>query len=125
MIEFSHVYKTYPGPVHALKNIDLRIGKGEFVFLTGPSGAGKTSLFKLISAFDVPTSGQIQVAGHFLNELKVSQLPYFRRLKDHTVFENVALPLEVLGERSAFIKLRVEEILEQVGLQEKRDQLPD
>jgi cell division transport system ATP-binding protein len=53
MIEFSHVYKTYPGPVHALKNIDLKIDKGEFAFLTGPSGAGKTTLFKMISAYDV------------------------------------------------------------------------
>ena len=69
MIEFSHVYKTYPGPVHALKNVDLRIDKGEFVFLTGPSGAGKTTLFKMISAYDVATSGDVKVAGHQLISL--------------------------------------------------------
>jgi cell division transport system ATP-binding protein len=54
MIEFNHVYKTYPGPVHALKNIDFKVEKGEFVFVTGPSGAGKTTLFRMLSAFDRP-----------------------------------------------------------------------
>jgi cell division transport system ATP-binding protein len=136
MIDFSHVYKVYPGPIHALKNIDLHIEKGEFVFLTGPSGAGKTSLFKLISAYDVPTSGQLNVAGLSLTEMKSRQLPLFRRrigmvfqdfklLKDRTVFENVALPLQILGESSSKIKSKVENILEQVGLSDKADQLPD
>ena len=55
MIKFSQVYKTYPGPVHALKNVELGIDKGEFVFLAGPSGAGKTTLFKMLSAFDKPS----------------------------------------------------------------------
>lgn len=136
MIDFSHVYKVYPGPIHALKNIDLQIAKGEFVFLTGPSGAGKTSLFKLISAYDVPSSGQLQVAGLSLNNLKASQLPAFRRkigmvfqdfklLKDRTVFENIALPLQIRGDRPQNIRSRVEAILEQVGLTDKADQMPD
>jgi cell division transport system ATP-binding protein len=136
MIDFSHVYKTYPGPVHALKNIELQIEKGEFVFLTGPSGAGKTSLFKLISAFDLPSSGQLQVAGLNLNQLKTKDLPLFRRrigvvfqdfklLKDRTVLENVGLPLQVRGDRPANIRKRVQEVLEQVGLSHKTDQFPE
>ncbi len=136
MIEFSHVYKTYPGPVHALKNVDLRIDKGEFVFLTGPSGAGKTTLFKMISAFDKPSSGVVKVADYEINGLKESNLPLFRRkigvifqdfklLKDRTIYENVALPLQIRGERPQQMQRRVYEILEQVGLAHKHDQLPD
>lgn len=136
MIEFSHVYKTYPGPIHALKNIELKIGKGEFVFLTGPSGAGKTTLFKMISAFDKPTSGEVKVADFALNKIGENQIPFFRRrigvvfqdfklLKDRTIFENVALPLQVRGEKSANTQRRVYEVLEQVGLAHKHDQFPD
>lgn len=136
MIEFSHVYKTYPGPVHALKNVDLRIDKGEFVFLTGPSGAGKTTLFKMISAYDVATSGDVKVAGHDLVSIKEGQIPLFRRkigvvfqdfklLKDKTIFENVALPLVVRGDKTPAITRRVSEVLEQVGLVHKHDQYPD
>lgn len=136
MIEFSHVYKTYPGPVHALKNVDLHIGKGEFVFLTGPSGAGKTTLFKMISAYDVASSGDVKVAGHDLLSIKDSQIPFFRRkigvifqdfklLKDRTVFENVALPLQIRGDKPLSIQRRVQEALEQVGLTHKYDQYPE
>ncbi|HWU42042.1 MAG TPA: ATP-binding cassette domain-containing protein, partial [Bdellovibrio sp.] len=136
MIEFSHVYKTYPGPVHALKNIDLTIDKGEFVFLTGPSGAGKTTLFKMISAYDAATSGGLKVAGYDLSEIKNNQVPFFRRkigvifqdfklLKDRTIFENVALPLQIRGDKQLAIQRRVYEVLEQVGLAHKHDQYPE
>ncbi len=136
MIEFSHVYKTYPGPVHALKNVDLRIDKGEFVFLTGPSGAGKTTLFKMMSAFDKITSGGIRVAGFDLTKISDKEVAFFRRrigvvfqdfklLKDRTIFENVAMPLQVRGDRPAQIQKRVSDILEQVGLSHKSDQLPE
>ena len=136
MIEFSHVYKTYPGPIHALKNIDLKIDKGEFVFLTGPSGAGKSTLFKMISAFDTATSGTVNVAGYALNTIPAKQIPFFRRkigvvfqdfklLKNKTIFENVAMPLQVRGERQPTIQRRVHEVLEQVGLAHKHDQFPD
>lgn len=136
MIEFSHVYKTYTGPVHALKNIDLRIESGEFVFLTGPSGAGKTTLFRMISAFDVVTSGRLHVAGQDLSRLSAAEIAAFRRrigvvfqdfklLKNLTVFENVALPLKIRGDRENQIRRRVAEILEQVGLASKHDQYPD
>ncbi|MEZ0392670.1 MAG: cell division ATP-binding protein FtsE [Pseudobdellovibrionaceae bacterium] len=136
MIEFSHVYKTYPGPVHALKNIDLTVDKGEFVFLTGPSGAGKTTLFKMMSAFDKITSGQIKVAGFDLSKISAKEVPFFRRrigvvfqdfklLKDRTLFENIALPLSVRGDRQHQIQKRVSDILEQVGLSHKAHQLPE
>ncbi len=135
MIELSHLYKTYTGPVHALKNVSLKIEKGEFVFLTGPSGAGKTTLFRMISAFDLPTSGDIRVAGYGLKEMPSSQVPLLRRkigvvfqdfklLKNRSVFENVSLPLEVLGESQGFIKKRVFEMLDQVGLGSKVYSLP-
>ncbi|MBS1968927.1 MAG: cell division ATP-binding protein FtsE [Bdellovibrionales bacterium] len=136
MIEFSHVYKTYPGPIHALKNIDLQIGKGEFVFLTGPSGAGKTSLFKMISAFDTATSGLVTVSGYNISQLSETKVAEYRRrigvvfqdfrlLKDRTIFENVALPLQIRGDRPASIQKRVQEVLEQVGLTHKYDQFPE
>jgi len=136
MIQFSHVYKTYPGDIHALKNVDLMIEKGEFVFLTGPSGAGKTTLFRMLSAFDKVTSGQVQVAGFDLTKISASEIPLFRRrigvvfqdfrlLKDHTLFENVALPLQIRGERTTVTDKKVRDILEQVGLSHKSDQYPE
>jgi cell division transport system ATP-binding protein len=136
MIQFTHVYKTYPGPVHALRDINLEIQKGEFIFLTGPSGAGKTTLFRMISGYDRPSSGDVHVAGYDLTQVKADEIAFLRRkigvvfqdfrlLKARTVFENVALPLEIRGEKSSYIYRRVEDILEQVGLIYKRDQLPE
>lgn len=136
MIEFNHVYKTYPGPVHALKNIDFKVDKGEFVFVTGPSGAGKTTLFRMLSAFDRPSSGRIKVGGFDVSNLNRSSLPQFRShigvvfqdfrlLKNRTVFDNVALPLNVRGEKPSYVSKRVEEVLAQVGLSQKFDQIPE
>jgi cell division transport system ATP-binding protein len=136
MIEFNHVYKTYPGPVHALKNIDLKIDKGEFVFMTGPSGAGKTTLFRMLSAFDQATSGQVNVCGYNLGKITANEVPYFRRrigvifqdfrlLKDKTLFENVAMPLIIRGDRLNNISKRVYDVLEQVGLAHRAGQRPE
>ena len=136
MIELSHAYKVYPGPVHALNDVSLKIEKGEFVYLTGPSGAGKTTLFRLMSAYDRASSGQISILGYNLNAIQGNQVAFFRRhigviyqdfrlIKSKSVFENVALPLVVRNERTKFIESRVSEMLDHVGLSLKKNDLPD
>lgn len=136
MIEFHHVYKTYPGPQLALNNINLTINKGEFVFLIGPSGAGKTTLFRLLSAYDLPSSGELRVAGCLMSQLRSREISYFRRkigvvyqdfrlLKRRTIFENVALPLEIRGDRSTLIERKVRELLDNVGLSHKSSHFPE
>lgn len=135
MIEFTHTYKVYSGSVYALKDINLSIEKGEFVFLTGPSGAGKTTLFRLLSAYDKSSSGEVKVLNYNLTKINAEQVPYFRRhlgvvyqdfrlLKNKSIFENVALPLEIRGERERQIRTRTEEVLDQVGLLHKKNDLP-
>lgn len=136
MIHLSHIYKTYNGPIHALRDINFEIDKGEFVFLTGPSGAGKTTLFRLISAFDRPTSGQITVGDYSLSQLSSNEIPHFRRkigvvfqdfklLKNKTIFDNVALPLVVRGENSTAINKKVKETLNLLGIENKANQYPE
>lgn len=136
MIHFHHVYKTYAGPIHALKNVTIDIQKGDFVFITGPSGAGKTTLFKLLAAYDKPTSGKIQVADYRLDEITAKEVPFFRRkigvvfqdfklLKDYTLLENVELPLKILGMNPSESKKRVLDILDLVGLKDRHDYFPE
>lgn len=136
MIQFSHVYKTYPGPIHALSNLDFKVEKGESVFFTGPSGAGKTTLFRLVSGFDRCSSGKVSVAGFDVEKLQENDVPNFRRnigvvfqdfrlLKDRTVFENVALPLEIRNQKPSLIRQKVNELLNTVSLTFKRDQYPE
>ncbi len=130
MIKLSHVYKLYSQSVQALSDVTLNIEKGEFVYLTGPSGAGKTTLFKLITCYDQPTSGSIDVAGYDLSTVTAGEVPYVRRkigvvfqdfklLKNRTVLENVALPLEVLKMKKSEILARAHAMLDQVGLKYK------
>lgn len=136
MIDLQHAYKIYPGPVRALNDVNLRVKKGEFVFLTGPSGAGKTTLFRIMSAFDKPTSGRVKILDFDLSKITAEQIPKFRRhigvvyqdfrlLRRKTIFENVALPLEVRRERDKYIRTRTEEILNQVGLLHRKNDFPD
>ncbi len=136
MIEIRHAYKTYGGRTHALRDVNLSIEKGEFVFLVGPSGAGKTTLFKLLSAYDKASSGAVDVLGFSLQNLSKEKVPYFRRhigviyqdfrlLRHKTVFENVALPLEIRQEKARVIQARVQDLLDQVGLAHKSTDLPE
>ena len=135
MISFKHVYKTYPGPNHALKDVTINVERGDFIFLTGPSGAGKTTFFKLLSGFDKPTSGEISVLGDNLNELTNSSIPNFRKkigviyqdfklINDKTVTENISLPLKVKGVSAKQIESRAKAVLEQVALAHKAKAFP-
>lgn len=136
MIELKHVYKTYQADRHTLRDLSLNITKGEFVFLLGPSGAGKTTLFKTISAFEKISSGAISVLGYNLAQLKLSQVPFFRRkigfvfqnyklLRNRSVRENIELPLSILNETVKKKRLKSEELIEKLGLKDLEDQFPD
>ncbi len=124
------VEKVYPGHSPALRGIDLEVAKGEFVFLTGPSGSGKSTLLKLLFCAERPTKGSIIVDDMDLSTLSPSQVPFLRRkvgvifqdfklLGNYTVFDNVALSLEVLGLKREQLERRVKQVIEGVGLKEK------
>ncbi|MDO9574889.1 MAG: cell division ATP-binding protein FtsE [Candidatus Contubernalis sp.] len=130
MINLTNVTKRYPNGVEALKNISLSIENGEFVFFVGPSGAGKTTILKLLYREILPTEGTIKVLGRDVVKLKKRQVPFFRRnmglvfqdyrlLSDRTVYENVAFALRVIETPGKEIKKRVFESLALVGLSEK------
>ena len=134
MIKIFHVAKNF-GPNIALHNIDLRIRKGEFVFITGPSGAGKTTLLRLIFGAEKPTKGQILINGINLNRISGLKLDLLRRkigfvfqdfklLHRKTVSQNVALALEVTGERQTIIRKKTHQILRAVGLSKKEQTQP-
>lgn len=131
MIQFHNVFLAYQKDATALQNISFSVAKGEFVFLTGPSGAGKTSLLRLIYGALAPSRGQVLIDGQNVSRLTPSQLPFLRRsigvvfqdfklLQNRTVFENVAITLEVQGGGSpADIGKRVMHILRQMGMESK------
>lgn len=136
MIEFKHVYKAYTTNTPCLRDISFRINQGDFVFLTGASGAGKTTLFKLISAYEKSTNGEISVLGHNLKNLKPGQIPFLRRkigfvlqnyklLKNKSVYENIELPLVIQNSDKTGREEKVTALLEQVGLSHVKDQYPD
>lgn len=130
MIQFEGVSKRYPGGHEALTNLSFFLADGEFAFLTGHSGAGKSTLLKLIMLMERPTQGQVLINSKNLNRLHTSQVPYYRRrvgvvfqnhhlLFDRPVFDNVALPLEVMGYSGSDIPRRVRAALDKVGLLRK------
>lgn len=135
MIRFDSVSKRYASGFEALTRVDFEIDRGEMVFLTGHSGAGKSTLMKLIMVMERPTQGQVFVDGRNLNRLSSSQIPHYRRnvgvvfqnhqlLFDRSVFENVALPLQIAGSSPAEIGRRVRAALDKVGLLDKEHQNP-
>ncbi|MFC2992207.1 MULTISPECIES: cell division ATP-binding protein FtsE [Halomonas] len=135
MIVFEHVGKRYGGRFEALANLDFRVRRGEMVFLTGHSGAGKSSLLRLVMRLERPSRGRILVAGHDIDRLHVSQVPYYRRqigvvfqdhqlLHDRSIFHNVALPLEIQGVEPRESGRRVRAALDKVGLLHREKALP-
>ncbi|MBT6320285.1 MAG: cell division ATP-binding protein FtsE [Porticoccaceae bacterium] len=135
MICFDNLSKRYPSGFEALKNVSFEMDAGEMAFLTGHSGAGKSTLLKMLMLMERPTSGNLLINGKNLNRLSNSQIPIYRRqvgvvfqnhqlLLDRTVFDNVALPLQVSGYPSSEIGRRVRAALDGVGLLEKEQQKP-
>jgi len=135
MIEFRNVSKVYATGTHALNKASLTIDKGEFVFIVGSSGAGKSTFLKLIMREEVPTSGSIIVNGMQLDKMKRRHIPKLRRsmgivfqdfrlIDKMTVYENVAFAMRAVGARPAAIRKRVPYILELVGLEGKKNRYP-
>ncbi|MCK9468832.1 MAG: ATP-binding cassette domain-containing protein, partial [Porticoccaceae bacterium] len=135
MIRFESVSKRYPGGHEALLGLHLHLEPGEFAFLTGHSGAGKSTLLKLIMLMERPTAGQLLINGKNLGRLHNNQIPHYRRrvgvvfqnhhlLFDRTVYDNVALPLQVLGMPRPEIPRRVRAALDKVGLLGREGQNP-
>lgn len=135
MISFERVSKRYPNGREALTEVSLRVAAGEFVFLTGRSGAGKSSVLKLIALLERPTRGVVTVNGHNTGALPDRRIPAFRRqigvvfqdhklLFDRPVYDNVALPLIVAGTPFKEVDKRVRAALDQVGLLGKERVLP-
>ena len=136
MVNLKDVRMSYPGSdKDVLQDIDLTIEDGEFVFLVGASGYGKTTIIKLLTGEVTATGGSLEVNGFDLRRIKHRQLPRLRRtlgvifqdfrlIQDRTVYENVAFAMRVLGAGSREIKKRVPEVLELVGLTGCEDRLP-
>jgi cell division transport system ATP-binding protein len=136
MIRFDQVTKTYPGTARpALNGVDLEVLKGEFVFLVGASGSGKSSFLRLVLKEDRPSKGRIHVLGNDLNAMPSRKVPYFRRslgvvfqdfrlLPTKTVFDNVAFTLQVIGKSKGFIQEAVPDVLKMVGLAGKQGRFP-
>ncbi|SON66655.1 cell-division ABC transporter (ATP-binding protein) [Latilactobacillus sakei] len=136
MIRMTNVSKEYPNGVTAIKDLSVTIDAGEFAYIVGPSGAGKSTFIKMLYHQLKATSGEIEVAGFDLVNMKDREVPYLRRkvgvvfqdfklLPRLTVFENVAYAMEVIEAEPDVIQKRVLEVLELVGLKAKNDRFPN
>ena len=136
MIDFKNVSKVYDNGTKALHNVNIHIDKGEFVFVVGASGAGKSTFLKLIMREEVPSSGTIVIKGYNLNEMKKKKIPYFRRnmgivfqdfrlIPTMTVYDNVAFAMRVVGAREKDIRKRVPYVINIVGLSAKARNYPN
>ena len=135
MLELKHIAKTYKNGVNALYNINLKIDQGEFVYIIGPTGSGKSTLIKLLDGEEIPTKGKVELAGINVGKLKHSKVPLYRRnigvvfqdfrlLERKTVFENIAFALEVINVPKERIRKRVREVMNLVGLDDKGNSFP-
>jgi cell division transport system ATP-binding protein len=136
VVGFEDVSKVYDGGHVGLERVSMRIGRGEFVFLVGPTGCGKSTCIRLLMKELEPTSGAVSVAGRDLSKVSQKRLPYLRRnigvifqdfklLPNRTVYANVAYALEVIGESRESIRRKVPDILRLVGLSTKLHNYPD
>jgi cell division transport system ATP-binding protein len=136
VVEFRDVTKIYDGGSVGLERASVRIGRGEFVFLVGPTGCGKSTCIRLLMKELEPTKGEIDIAGKTLGQIPRSRVPYLRRnigtvfqdyklLPNRTVYDNVAYSLQVIGESRQEIRRKVPDILRMVGLSTKLHNLPD
>ena len=135
IIRFENVSKVYPPDIHVIDNINLAIYPGEFLSIVGASGAGKSTILKLIYAEEIPSEGEVYFNERPVNQINRKHLPFYRRnigtvfqdfklLPQKTAFENVAYALEVDGRSTAEINDEVPEILEIVGLGDKMHKFP-
>ena len=135
MIQCTHVYKRYKNGTNALYDINLSVDQGEFVYVSGPTGYGRSTLIKLMDAEEMCTKGNVKVVGIDVGELSKRQIPIYRRnigvvfqdyklLPHLTVFENIAYALEVIGMKKAQIRKRTIEVMKVVGLSEKGNSFP-
>jgi cell division transport system ATP-binding protein len=136
VVEFDDVTKVYDKGSVALDRVSMRIGRGDFVFLVGPTGCGKSTCIRLLMKELDPTSGSIAIAGKKLGDIDRKKVPYLRRnigvvfqdyklLPNRTVYANVAYALEVIGESRSSIRRKVPDILRLVGLSTKLHNYPD
>lgn len=137
MIEFRNVSKVYEDTnTKALSDLNIRIDDGEFVFVVGASGAGKSTFLKLMMREEVPTSGRVKINGYDLNSLRKKEVPYFRRtlgivfqdfrlIPSMNVYDNIAYAMRVIGSREAEIRKRVPYLLGLVGLNSKARSFPN
>lgn len=136
MIKFKDVTVIYDKDIVGLDNVSFKIEDGEFVFLVGKTGAGKSSAIKLLTGEIKPTSGDVIIDGIYVNSLRRSKIPYLRRaqgvvfqdfrlLPNKTVYENVAFAMEIIGKKKKEIKRKVPKILELVGLSERARNYPN
>lgn len=136
MILLKNVSKSYRNGVHALRDINLEVEDGEFVYIIGPTGCGKSTLIKILDGEELPDDGEVFVNGINVGKLRHAKVPLYRRnigvifqdfrlLPKMTVFENIAFALEVLAMEKTVIRRRVREVLELVDLQDKAKAFPE
>ena len=136
MILLKNVSKSYRNGVHALRDINLEVEDGEFVYIIGPTGCGKSTLIKILDGEELPDDGEVFVNGINVGKLRHAKVPLYRRnigvifqdfrlLPKMTVFENIAFALEVLAMEKTAIRRRVREVLELIDLQDKAKAFPE